>query len=380
MGQQQTGRKRWAWGVAAAVAVLIAGCGGGSDTSAVRVVGDSLSDSGTFGYRFTVQGTEAQPNGVWTERVAQAVGVGPLCARYSGSATSFPALNPAAARCTSYGVGGAEVNPVGTARDATPLSVVQQLTDAAAAGAYAGDELLLVDGGGNDAASLVGAFLGASSDGGAAYAALLGELLTPAQVGAAAAAGQAGLVAAGGLYMTAVADQLADAIRTQALDKGAQRVVVLNAPNINLTPRFKNVLAGVAAVAGADTAAGVSLASDAWVKAFNARLASRFASDSRVVVVDFYSALDGWVKQPANHGLTNTSTPACPAVRVENGLPAYSIQTCTAASLSANPPAGVTDPNWWQTYFFSDHFHGTPRANQLMAHLVLNQIRQKGWD
>ena len=50
-----------------ATACLLAACGGGgSDTApaarvtAVKVAGDSLADSGTFGYKFTVQGSAPQ--------------------------------------------------------------------------------------------------------------------------------------------------------------------------------------------------------------------------------------------------------------------------------------------------------------------------------
>lgn len=52
-----------------ATACLLAACGGGgSDTApaapvtSVKVAGDSLADSGTFGYKFTVQGTAATSN------------------------------------------------------------------------------------------------------------------------------------------------------------------------------------------------------------------------------------------------------------------------------------------------------------------------------
>src|SRR5256885_13943270 len=66
---------------ALATAGLQAACGGGSgaDTTPrakitpVKVMGDSLSDSGTFGYKFTVQNatlTGAGSNQVWAERVA----------------------------------------------------------------------------------------------------------------------------------------------------------------------------------------------------------------------------------------------------------------------------------------------------------------------
>ena len=58
---------------------------------------------------------------------------------------------------------------------------------------------------------------------------------------------------------------------------------------------------------------------------------------------------------------------------------AVTIATCTAASLSAAPPSGVTDPNWWQTYVFSDNFHGTPKTNQLMGEVALSLMTARGW-
>lgn len=371
--------------LAVAAAAVLASCGGGVDTAAVRVVGDSLADSGTFGFKFTVQGSATAPNYIWSELVTSAVEAPALCARYAATGPSSVALNPAATKCTSFGVGGARVNPMGAAGDSTPFSVVQQLKDTAASGNFGDTELLLADGGGNDIADMVGAFLGASADGGAAYAGLLGELLTPAQMGAAAAGGQAGLVAGGVQYATALANVFADALITHALNKGATRVVVVNAPNVVKTPRFQGVLAGVAAAsgggaAGAAAAAGVAAIADGWVQAFNAQLKARFASESRVAVVDFYGEFNKWLATPTSYGLTNVTTPACPVTGQEsNGLPSYTIATCTSASLSAAPQPGTSGADWWKTYVFSDNFHGTPRTNQLMADLVTSTLSAKGW-
>lgn len=371
--------------LAVAAAAVLASCGGGVDTGAVRVVGDSLADNGTFGFKFTVQGTATAPHYIWSELVTSAVEAPALCSRYVATGSTTVALNPAASKCTSYGVGGGRINPMGTAGDSSPVSVVQQLKDSAAAGNFGDTELLLADGGGNDVADMVGAFLGASTDGGAAYVGLLSELLTPAQVGAAAAGGQAGLVAGGVQYATALANVFADALTAQALNKGATRVVVVNAPNVVKTPRFQMVLAGVSAAsgggaAGAAAAAGVAAIADGWVNAFNGQVKARFASESKVAVVDFYGELNKWLATPSAYGLTNTTTPACPITGQEsNGLPSYTIATCTATSLSAAPQPGTSGADWWKTYVFSDNFHGTPRTNQLMADLVTSTLSAKGW-
>ena len=74
--------------------LVACGGGGGADTTpkasvtSVKVVGDSLSDSGTFGFKFTVQNPAARTGTgstqVWTEYVAGSYG-STLCAHYSAA-------------------------------------------------------------------------------------------------------------------------------------------------------------------------------------------------------------------------------------------------------------------------------------------------------
>lgn len=204
-----------------ALTLLLAACGGGgSDTTpavaitSVKVMGDSLADSGTFGYKFTVQGAASQ---VYPERIAASYGLPALCNVYTAtSATTFVA-NPAKSGCTNSAIGGGRINNY--TAPTSPVSIQQQLKNASASAGYTAGDLLVIDGGGNDAADLVGAFLRASSDGGAAYVGLLGTLLPPATIGAAAAQGQAGLEAVGSTYMIALADTFAATIQSTALDK-----------------------------------------------------------------------------------------------------------------------------------------------------------------
>ena len=376
---------RWMPSLAAmAVGAVLTACGGGSDVTAVKVAGDSLADAGTFGFKFTVQAASRTATRIWTDVVADAADVAPLCPRYRGAPPSGAIEpDPAGASCTSHAVGGARLNVRGSAGDATPYSVLQQLRTLGASG-YAAQDILLVDGGGNDLADLIGAYLSAASDGGAAYTGLLAELLPADQVAAAAAAGASGLAQAGGAYMAALADRLADTLASEALDKGARRIVVLNAPDVTRTPRFAAVLAAVAAGAGGGQAGQaaaqqVATVARAWLDAFNGRLAQRFTGENRVALVDFRAALDQWLTNPAAHGLANTTTPACPVTGTDaQGLPSYNIGTCTESLLAANPPAGASG-TWWNTYVFSDNFHGTPRTNALMGQLVVQALRARGW-
>lgn len=120
----------------------------------------------------------------------------------------------------------------------------------------------------------------------------------------------------------------------------------------------------------------------AWLEAFNAQLATRFAGNGKVVVVDFYTAFNDQVANPAQFGLTNAKNTACPVTSVgADGLPAYTFPTCTAAALSAQtPPAGATGgADWWKTYAFSDSFHPTPYGHQLVSQLVSRALARAGW-
>ena len=393
--------------LATATAAIVAGCGGGSadptsqraGITSVKVMGDSLSDSGAFkgipgfGRMFSVQDSASEPNTVWTERIAALLGTPQLCSFFKFTGTTF--VPNSVTGCTNFAVGGGRINnfdPL-TGAGNSPLSITFQLQMASAAGNYKSSDLLLVDGGGNDAADLVGAFLTAGTDGGVSFARMAGTLLPPATLNPLLAGGQAGLAQAGGLYMVALADKFYGSIKTTALDKGAEKVAVLNMPGITNTPRFQMALTGVAAANGGG-AAGAAARGQAealfksWVEAFNAKLATNVAGEKRIVLVDFYTAFNDQIANPAQYGLTNVTTPACPPVLnaqgqpvLSGGLPTYNFQTCTAAALSAmTPPPGATGgTNWWQTYAFSDGFHPTPLGYQLLSQLVAKSLATAGW-
>lgn len=390
------------------VALLVAACGGGDDgdqsprvsLKAVKVMGDSLSDSGTFsalgagstyGRIFSVQGSTHQ---IWTERTATALGIStPLCNVYKFTGATFVA-NPTPG-CTSFAVGGARINnPASAGGAAAPFSIIKQLRDASAAANHQASDLLLIDGGGNDAADLVGAYLKASTDGGAAFMGLLGSL-----PGTTLPTGAAGFPAAGASYMTTLANSFYDVIKTSALDKGAVHVAIVNAPGITNTPRFQMVLdsiakatrdgnlaAGASATAAATAGATARDQSEAlfqgWVQAFNTQLSSRAAGNGAVVVVDLYTNVNEQVAHPEQFGLTNVRTPACPITGVgSDGLPTYNFETCTGDALSLQtPPSGAMGgANWWKTYAFSDGFHPTPYGYQLIGQLVARSLAQAGW-
>ncbi|MBY4596181.1 SGNH/GDSL hydrolase family protein [Ottowia caeni] len=385
-------RLHWTLPALAACAILAACGGGGTEDpgnpagiTSVKVMGDSLADSGTFATllgasrTFTVQGSSSEPNVLWTERVTANVGAPSLCAFYRYTGATFNATPG----CTAYAVGGARINaftqPGG---QQSPFSVIKQITDAAAVnGSYKSSDLILMDGGGNDAADLIGAYLAAAQDGGASYAALIGSLLPAATVQALMPQPQ-GPEQAGAVYMTALADLFHGAIKSHALEKGAERIAVLNIPPVTLTPRFQMVLGSIAASKGAAAAKQAETLFDTWVKTFNARLVKNAADDKRLVVVDFYDSFQREMADPAQYGLTNVTSTACPPTGVgSDGLPTYNFATCTARTLSdMTPPAGATGgANWWTTYAFSDGFHPTPYGHQLMGQMVAIELARAGW-
>jgi phospholipase/lecithinase/hemolysin len=186
--------------------------------------------------------------------------------------------------------------------------------------------------------------------------------------------------------MQALADRFADQLRDGALSKGARRIALLNMPGITNTPRFQAVLDGIAAASGGGSAGAAARAQSealfkSWVEAFNARLASRFAGNTAVVVVDFYTAFNEQIASPAQYGLSNVRATACPVTGVgSDGLPSYNFATCTDTALSAAPPAGATGgANWWRRYAFSDGFHPTPYGHQLLAQLIALELARAGW-
>jgi outer membrane lipase/esterase len=373
---------------ALATMVALAGCGGsdsGGDSGkviAVRVIGDSLADAGVFGRPFTIQGAESF---IYPQRIAQAYGFEPACSYFKFTGTTF--LPSADTTCINYAVGGGVVNGAAagiTAAD--PRNINVQFNSSASGGLYSGRELIVIDGGGNDAANLVGAYLKAGSDKGAAYAAALGTLLTPAQVAAAAGGGAGGLAGAGGDYMKALANVMADLVQKSALDRGATRVLLLNTPPITLTPRFQAVLGGVAAASGGGTAGATARAQaeglfNSWIQAYNTQLASRFNNNPNVAVFDFYSVFSDAVANPAKYGYTNVKDAACPATGLgSDGLPTYDFATCTEANLAAKPPAGAAGgAAWYKTWFFSDGFHPTPLSHQVLGNAMIDAIKARGW-
>ena len=383
--------------LATATAAIVAGCGGGSadptsqraGITSVKVMGDSLSDSGVFenipglGRTFSVQGSASEPNTVWTERIASLLGTSQVCNYYQTTVGVKPGSTPPEyipvfttpnANCSSYAVGGGRINNLDSvtfAEDLSPYSIVYQMEQAIPAAKYSSSDLLLIDGGGNDAADLIKAYLAAGQGNPTSFVKLTKSLVPTVTTSALVAGGSTYMATVGSTYMEKLADKFYKSITDNALNQGATKVLVLNMPSVTKTPDFQNVLNYIASVNGSNgpvVRASAEALFMSWLETFNARLKELATNERRVAVVDFFGAMNDQVASPAQYGLTNVESTACAG---------YSFQTCTATALSAK--TGTTDPNWWQKYAFSDGFHPTPYGHQLLSQLVAKSLATAGW-
>jgi phospholipase/lecithinase/hemolysin len=391
-------RFKWA-AVAIGTAAFLAGCGGsdGSDTTvkapakAFKVFGDSIVDSGAFGYKFTIQSSDpANPFLIFPEIVAANFGVKALCP-YFTSPTFVTETFATNSTCTNFAVGGSKVN---TKTDPTnpainPFSIPYQLS--VASSTFAAADMVLIDGGGNDLSQLVGAYLAinpATGSGVQNFLALLGTVLDQQTIGAILAAdpGPTGLAKAAGAYAQTMGGNFAKTIKDNVVAKGVTKIVVVGAPDVTLVPDFVTVLSAVAAQAGPATRDAVQGAARAWTQAFNQGLKAGLTG-TPVQFWDFYVEGAQIVANPSQFAFTNVTKTACRqapgGVSDTTGNPqlflAPARAACTTAYLSANIPAGETSPDWWKSYAFADYLHLSPALNKLIAQSINLQLVKAGW-
>lgn len=364
--------RRWGWAASLAVvtALGLTACGGNdalppkASITQVYVMGDSLADVGTFGgLKFTVMDPVNPGNSlVWPQLIANQFGLNgsAQCNFYSISTGVSTNSN-----CTNYAIGGARI--VNKSTDTLPTVGTQLATRSVSA--YAPGDLLLIDGGGNDAADLATAFFGAAQGNVSGFQTFLLQQLDGGTLGTLLTQDPTGATA-GGAYMQALANTYYNAIKTQALDKGAARVAVLNIPDITITPRFQAILASLGATQGSQVQALIR----GWLTAFNTQLKQLVGNDARIALVDFYTDFQDEVANPASYGLSNVTDPACTVAQSET----FGNFPCLSTALDASPPSGKT-AGWWKTYAFSDGFHPTPYGHQLLAASVSRALARAGW-
>lgn len=323
-----------------AVAIsLLSACGGNGDSSIngsaatpagginLQIVsfGDSLSDVGTYapiasavgGGRFTTN-----PGQVWTQDVAQYYG-DTLSAAYTIDFTH----KLSAQSGLGYAEGGATVATPANQSDFltevignVEMPVTQQVSRYLAAHrSFNTNQLVLVWAGANDVL-------------------------------------RAGALPAAAQTVETAATTLAEVV-AQIAQNGATHIVVVNVPNIGLSPK---------GLASADGGANLAQLSQLFNGSLNAALQSN-GLQGKVIQIDSYSWMNQIVANFKANGfaVSNTSVACDPT------------KTPHATALLCSPPTYVT-ANADQIYMFADDLHPTTHLHTLFAQYVEQQIASRG--
>ena len=375
---------------ALAAAAFLAGCGGndaGDQSPRIAFTqmvnfGDSLSDVGSYdvgvvklqgGGHYSINGAGA--TGLlytnWTEFLAATLKMTQPCAAETGLTPvapfvptvgdETPTFHDASngGTCLNYAQGGsrvtADVGPgnaalLNPADSSTYSNAIGQLTIPVQkqitnylthnGGTFSANQLVTVLAGGNDIFINIATFQ-------AKVAA--GEDQTQAATETVTAMGQAG-------------GELAAYVNQMILAKGATHVVVVNLPDVSITP-----------YALANPAAQPLVKQ--MVQTFNQQLSAGLTASASLVYVDAFTASEDQAVNMAQYGLTDVSHPACDLTVVGSSL------VCTKATLiSALTPNPATNPaTGANTYEYADSVHPTPYGYRLLSELVGEQLAIKGW-
>lgn len=291
--------------------------------SAVVSFGDSLSDAGQYAalpapFNFGAGSFTTNPDDVWTQVLATQLGFTQTASNaggsnyaYGGAPTSFNvATVPFPLRCVPATL--------------PCRSVAQQI------GTYLGGR-----GGAADRNALYTYLAGANDIFnylGAAGAGLITGAQAQAFTGASAA--------------TAVGEIAA----LQAA--GATHIVVVNLPDIGVTPAFR----------GTASQASVSGLVFVYNSTFNDRLATL---GDGIIPINAFGLVNEAIADPAAFGFTNVTGTAC------------NLALTGGSSLFCTPPAYVS-PTANQTYLFADGVHPTGAGQALLARVVLATIQAPG--
>jgi outer membrane lipase/esterase len=240
--------------VALSVAALFVVGSAQAQYSGIVTFGDSLSDGGTYGSKFTTN-----PGSVWVELLASQLGL---------------TLTPWTKGGTNFAQGGARVSqspgitPVGAAERPVSTQITQYLT--ANGGKVASGSLVTLWAGAND----IFVNLDAAGKG----------LITSAQVQ--------------GNIQQAASDLVTQVGRLRAA--GAGTIVVVNLPDMGITPLGLN--------AGAANKATFTALSGLYNTVLNLGLAQ---VGGNVISVNAYGLISEIAASPSTYGFTNVTTPAC---------------------------------------------------------------------
>lgn len=371
--------------------------------SALKVIGASLEDSGTFGFKFTVQSAQGKPYKTYVEQIAASRGLPDLCNHYTLDAAAGTPTGPIQSACTNYAVGGAQIHNFvpqsATVDDTNASSLIKQMGDLGSAGFSRNDLVIIGEAVGNDAQALLNAAGTIGTSGTAGFVAYIDSLLGPnvaeKLIAKAASAKRGdpslGIAIAGARFMTALADKLMASVHANLISKGAHRVAIVNALDIIKTPVFQYNLSTLSPTDRAST----RVLAEAWILAYNIELSRKAAQASgKVVVIDFHRGFNFEYSHPQLFGLTNVDSTVCTQTyqHAVNGTASLAtagtdaldapevLQTCndqTASSIT--PTENATGPQWWTSYLFADNFHPTPHGHQLLAQSVTMRLSHVGW-
>ena len=388
------------WAAAGIAGLLLSACGGGDPTvagsgspsgaptskgsfTAVVSFGDSLSDVGAYtpatatgipaapylGGKFT---TNSATGTVWVENVASNLGVviTPAEVGFNGASAKCPAAaTPSlAGTCTGYGQGGSRVtNPAGIGKNAdgsgalTVPMVTQIANHLTRFTSFKDTDLIFVYGGNNDAFTQFGIFSAKAT-----------QIQTDAAAGK-LTADQANLAlfnaqSAAQAEMKLAAQQLVGYIKTQILAKGGKYVAVLNLPDSTKTPF------------GSTLPASAKPVLTGLVDVFNLWLRDGLTNQP-VLLVDANALVADTYANPATYGLTNITTPACDATKI-NALTGGKVTDGSSLfcnSTTGSPLNGLTTGASVTTWLFADGVHPTTGGHKLFSDAVLKQLRTAGW-
>ncbi|MFM0207715.1 SGNH/GDSL hydrolase family protein [Paraburkholderia sediminicola] len=318
---------------------LVTACGGGGSSSNgsgatppagginLQVVsfGDSLSDVGTYapiasavgGGRFTTN-----PGQVWTQNVAQYYG-GTLSAAFTIDIThkltaqnGFGYAEGGATVATPANLNNFLVNVIGNIE----MPVNQQVSSYLSAhGSFNSGQLVLVWAGANDVL-------------------------------------RAGALPAAAQTVQTAATTLAQIVG-QIVQNGATHVVVVNVPNVGLSPT---------GIASSDGGANLTQLSQMFNNSLNAALQAD-GLQGKVIQIDSYTWVDQIIANFQANGFTvsNTGQACNPATTPDD----TSLLCSPATYISANAD---------QTYMFADDLHPTTHLHALFAQYVEQQIAGSG--
>jgi outer membrane lipase/esterase len=304
-------------------ATLLLGSGVAAAQPAPRayVVGDSLSDTGTFALVTSTGRFTTTPGRLWTEVVADSIGAS------VAPANLFDGSSFAATEGTNFAQSGSLVTGEQGLYDGASKSIRWQI-----------DELLRRSGGRAETGALY-LVAGGGPDVVAAGMQAVQATLTPD--------------AAVAQVQTAARELARQAKRLQ--ESGANRIVLANVANFGATPVF-GAGRGTAATLATKLSQAFNTALDAEVKKIGLR----------VTALDLYAFFDKIIAEPNRYGLVNVTEPAVDTVKAK--------ATPTGNSANSNA-AHLVKADAARTYLFADPLHPTGRGHELLGAYAVTLIQ-----